>query len=98
MASPELDPVRIFISYSHRNEAAKNRLVVHLTVLQRVGLIAQWDDRLILAASEWEPAIQKELDRADVILLLISADFVASDFCWAVEMQQAIERDRKSVV
>jgi hypothetical protein len=95
MASPELDPVRIFISYSHRNEAAKNRLVVHLTVLQRVGLIAQWDDRLILAASEWEPAIQKELDRADVILLLISADFVASDFCWAVEMQQAIERHEK---
>lgn len=55
-------------------------------------MIEPWDDRQILAAEEWEPAILEHLERADLILLLISADFLASDFCWEREMIRAVER------
>jgi hypothetical protein len=84
--------IKIFLSYSHKDEADKDRLVTHLTLMKRQGLIAPWDDRQILPAEEWEPSIQKYLDEAELILLLISADFLASDFCWDRELQRAMER------
>ena len=60
--------------------------------MQRTGLVQKWDDRLLKAGEEWRKAIDENLERADIILLLVSADFLASDFCWQKEMKRALER------
>lgn len=85
-------PLRIFVSYSHRDEPGKERLLAHLKLLVRQGLIAPWDDRQIMATEEWEPALEQHLEDANLIILLISADFLASEYCWTVEMQRAMQR------
>ena len=86
------EPVSVFISYSHQDEDFRIGLEKHLTLLKRRGVISIWNDRKIQAGREWEGEIHYHLQYADVILLLISSDFVASDYCWDVEMQWAIER------
>jgi len=67
-------------------------LAKHLSVLRRQGVIKEWHDRRIGAGTEWKGAIDKELNDADVILLLVSSDFVASDYCFDVEMKRAMAR------
>jgi len=62
--------------------------------LQREGLINAWHDRKIEAGEEWLQAIDENLERADIILLLVSADFIASDYCYENEMRRAMERER----
>lgn len=64
----------------------------HLSVLRRTGVIAPWHDRRITAGREWEHEIDKHLEEAQVILLLVSADFLASDYCWGVEMKRALAK------
>jgi hypothetical protein len=81
-----------FISYSHKDEAHRERLVRHLALLERRGVLALWHDRKILPGEEWDETISCNLEKADIILLLISADFLASDSCYEKEMQRAIER------
>lgn len=83
---------RIFVSYSHKDEAHKDRLLTHLKLMERQGLIEPWVDRQIVPTEEWDPAIGSELDNADLILLLVSADFLASDYCWSVELKRSMER------
>lgn len=68
----------VFISYSHKDEAWKDRLMTHLGVLQREGLLDTWDDRRIGAGANWYEAIQQAIERASVAILLISADFLTS--------------------
>src|SRR5450759_1667907 len=85
-------PVEVFYSYAHGDEAFCNKLQKHLSLLQRQGLIKAWHDRHILPGTDWSQAIDEHLERASVILLLISADFLASDYCYGVEMQRALER------
>jgi TIR domain len=85
-------PIRLFYSYSHEDESLRNELAKHLAMLKRQGVIAEWHDRRIGAGEEWKGAIDKNLDDADVILLLVSAWFLASDYCWDVEMTRALER------
>jgi hypothetical protein len=63
-----------------------------LKPLQRGHLIDFWDDRDITAGSEWEREISEHLNTAQIILLLISPDFLASDYCYGTEMQRAMER------
>ena len=84
--------INIFVSYSHKNEADKDRLLTHLTLMAHQGLIAPWDDRQISVAEEWEPAIEEHLNKADLIILLVSADFLASKYCWGKELKRAMER------
>lgn len=83
---------RIFVSYSHRDEEHKDRLLIHLKLMERQKLIAPWDDRQIVPAEDWEPPILSHLENADLILLLISTDFLVSDFCWHQELTGAMER------
>lgn len=83
---------RLFYSYSHRDEALRVRLGAHLTALEREGLIVGWHDRCISAGREWAGEISAELDAADIILLLISTDFIASGYCHDVELKRALER------
>jgi tetratricopeptide (TPR) repeat protein len=97
MTSPSLQPVpqplKIFLSYSHEeDEALKNELIVHLTTLKRQGKILTWQDREIEAGAEWDTQIKQQLEAAEIILLLISAQFIASDYCYDLEMQRAVER------
>jgi hypothetical protein len=92
---PDNYPVKLFYSYSHKDEGLRNTLETHLTLLQRQKVISTWHDRKISAGEEWKNAIDENLKNADIILLLISADFLASDYCFDIEMKTAMERHRK---
>src|SRR6266567_4988533 len=85
-------PVEVFYSYAHKDASWRNELEKHLSLLHRQGLITAWHDRHILPGTDWAQAIDEHLERASVILLLISADFLASDYCYGLEMQRALER------
>ncbi len=58
-------------------------------------LIATWHDRLIKPGAEWKDVIDANLEQAKIILLLVSTDFIASDYCWEIEMKRALERHEK---
>jgi TIR domain len=91
-------PVKVFFCYAHEDELLLNKLKAHLRPLQRQGLIHVWHDRDISAGTEWEREISKHLNEADIILLLVSPDFMNSDYCYSIEMQQAIERHERGEV
>jgi hypothetical protein len=82
----------VFFSYSHADEALRDQLEMHLSLLKRQGHVEAWHDRRILAGDELDPAIKENLENADVILLLVSANFIGSDYCYSKEMERAIER------
>lgn len=82
----------VFISYSHEDERIKGKLDVALSALKRSERISTWNDRKIIPGTEWDEEIKSELSDADIILLLISADFLASNYIWNVEIKRAIER------
>lgn len=84
--------VKLFFCYAHEDEALLNKLKANLKPLQRQGLIDVWHDREISAGTDWEQEIKAQLDTAQIILLLISPDFMDSDYCYSVEMQKALER------
>ncbi len=85
-------PVKIFFCYAHEDEQLLNKLKNHLFPLKRTGLIDIWHDRGISAGSDWEQQIKSHLNQAQIILLLISPDFMASDYCYSIEMQRVLER------
>jgi hypothetical protein len=85
-------PIEVFFCYSHKDEKLRDKLEKHLSLLKREGLIAGWHDRKISAGNEWKGQIDKHLDSARIILLLVSAEFVASDYCYDIEMRRAMER------
>jgi hypothetical protein len=76
----------VFVSYSHADAAFLRRLQVHLTPLQRDGVISLWDDTRLLPGSQWQIEIKEALDRARVAILLVSADFLASEFITTNEL------------
>jgi tetratricopeptide (TPR) repeat protein len=82
----------VFISYSHKDEEWKNRLRPHLKVLEQVGRITIWDDRRIDAGDTWYPEIEQAMERAAVAVCLISADYLASDFCVKEEIPYLLTR------
>ena len=85
-------PVTLFYSYSHKDEALRDELATHLTILKRLGILAEWHDRQITAGEQWADQINENLETAQIILLLISADFLASEYCYSKEMRRALER------
>jgi internalin A len=96
LAEMREEPVRVFISYSHKDERFRLKLEPHLKLIQRQGLIATWHDRLIKPGTEWKDLIDANLEQAKIVLLLVSADFMDSDYCWEIEMRRALERHEKS--
>jgi hypothetical protein len=92
--------VKIFISYAHEDEKPyKERLEVCLKNLKRLierkfdnGTIDFWSDRQLLAGDLWEREILEQLEVADIVLMLISPDFMASDYCFSVEMEKALKK------
>jgi hypothetical protein len=88
-------PVRVFVSYSHKDDELRAELDTHLKIFERTKLIESWHDRRIPAGADWKGEIDREMEAADVILFLVSADFLASDYCYDVEGKQALERASK---
>ena len=83
---------RVFMSYSHADEELRNELEKHLESLRRQGVISIWHDHRIEPGEELHQQIAAELQTADIILLLVSADFLSSDYCYDTEMSRAMER------
>ncbi len=90
--SQTVAPVSIFYSYAHEDEPLRRQLEKHLTLLRRQGFISEWHDREILPGAEWSREIDEHLEMVSIILLLISPDFLASDYCYEIEMQRALKR------
>lgn len=82
----------LVFSYSHVDEELRNKLEVHLAGLKRLGLISTWHDRRITAGQEFAQEIDHNFESADVVLLLVSPDFIASDYCYNLEMKKSLER------
>ena len=88
----EGEGVKLFISYSHRDETLREQLDKHLAPLKGRKVIEAWHDRQIQAGMNWADKIDDNLNQADIILLLVSPDFVASNYCFNIELKQAMKR------
>src|SRR5438105_2365182 len=99
MASPTSDQkaLRLFYAYAHKDERLRDKLETALALLRRHGLIQEWHDRKIGAGQEWREEIDTQLEAADIILLLISPDFIASDYCCGLEMKRALARHQEGL-
>lgn len=86
---------KLFISYSHADETLKDKLEKHLTMLRRQEIIEPWSDRMMNVGAHIDETVLQKLEEADVVLLLVSADFLASEYCYSKEMKRAVERHRQ---
>jgi len=84
--------IALFFSYAHKDQDLRDKLAAHLKLLERRGVIASWHDREILPGTEWKGQIHHHLETAQIVLMLISSDFLASDYCYDIEMKRALER------
>lgn len=85
------ESLNVFISYSHADEKLKNELVKHLHPLKRMGLIDDWHDRKLEAGDNWDQTISVHLESADIILVLVSIDFINSKYAYDIELDRALE-------
>lgn len=92
---PASSPLRLFYSYAHEDESLRDQLATHLSQLEHERAIRSWHDRGIDPGSEWDREISQQLLEADIILLLVSADFLASDYIRSNELRVALERHEK---
>lgn len=86
--------LKVFISYAHKDEDIKNELDNHLIGLKRSEKIEVWNDRKIIPGEEWDDTIIGELRAADIIILLISVNFLNSKYIWEKELTVAMERHK----
>ena len=84
--------LKVFVSYCHSDEIWEKRLEKHLSMLKRMGIVHSWHDRMIAAGDDFNEAIDRYLSVADLVLLLISPDFLSSDYCYNKEMKGALKR------
>ena len=94
MADSPKQEIRLFYCYAHEDKLLRDELEKHLSWLRRRYKLTNWYDREILPGEEWEQAIDMHLNTANLILLLISSDFMDSDYCYGKEMRRALERHR----
>jgi hypothetical protein len=90
--------VEVFISYAKADEPYRKQLETHLSVLKRQGLVSLWHDEQIQLGTNKVEAVDTHLSEASIILLLVSADFLASDYCYSIEMAQALKRHEAGLV
>jgi hypothetical protein len=83
--------INVFFSYSHKDELLRDELEKHLSILKRQGVINTWHDRRIDAGAQFHEEISNNLKNANIILLLVSPDFLASDYCYDIELKKALE-------
>ena len=89
---PSKKALSVFVSYCHTDEHMKDQLVKHLSPLKRSGLICEWHDRKITGGENFGDAISSNLESASIILLLVSIDFINSQYCYDIEMDAALKR------
>lgn len=90
-----MQPPTIFFSYSHRDRKLRDHLERHLSALKQQAIISSWHDGSVLPGQEWDEAIKSNLNSAQIILLLISADFLSSDYINRIELTRALERHQQ---
>jgi hypothetical protein len=90
---PGVSKTRLFISYSHLDENLKIELEKHLEPLRRIKLITAWSDRKLIPGDDWGSVISSNLEEAQVVLLLVSIDFINSEYCYDIEMDRAMARN-----
>lgn len=90
-----MKPIRVFFSYAHEDEKFREELEKHLSFLKRNKKIIGWHDRRITGGSNWEQEINDNIDQAQIILMLISPDFINSDYCFETESIRALEKHSK---
>jgi hypothetical protein len=95
MEAKQTQVIKIFYSYASEDIPLRDELEKQLRPLKRQGQISEWHDQAIQAGTRWGQEIDAHLSTSDIILLLISPDFFASEYCWSNEMQHALERHRK---
>src|SRR4051812_24277230 len=93
-----MDPVKIFISYSHKDEALMEELHEFLQPLKIAGKITIWNDKAIVVGDLWDNAIKKALNEVDLILLLLSPSFLASSYVNSTEIEMAFELQKQGKV
>jgi hypothetical protein len=86
------EALNVFVSYSHADEQSKNDLLKHLEPLRRLEIVRAWHDRMLKPGEDWGKKISDNLEKADIILLLVSIDFINSPYCYDIELDRAIER------
>jgi hypothetical protein len=91
-ALPTKKALNLFVSYCHADEIVKTELLKHLEPLRRLQLIETWHDRQIKAGEDWGNKISVNLERADIIVLVVSIDFINSKYCYDIELDRALER------
>lgn len=91
-------PVKVFISYAREDKAYKDNLVKHLKPLERKGVISSWHDGVIEAGQEWETNLKEALETSNILIFLVSSDFVNSDYINNVEIEKAMERYKSGEV
>lgn len=87
-----MNTINIFLCCAHEDEGYRNELAKQLRILSRQGLVLSWHDGEISPGMEWAREIEMHLNMAHLILLLLSPDFMDSDFCYSIEMKRALER------
>jgi hypothetical protein len=93
-SSPQ--PIRLFVAYAREDDAFRRKLLVTLADWKRQNLIADiWSDREIVPGKQWDDAIREALDAADLILVLMSHDSIASEYMASVEIVRALERHNR---
>src|SRR5690348_1868939 len=92
MQAEQIRAIKIFYSYAHEDEMLCRQLKIHLNAIKQQSSVSERYDRDISAGKEWMREIDIHLNTADIILLLISPDFLNSDYCNSREMKRALER------
>src|ERR1051326_5746832 len=92
MVAESMRALKLFYCYAHQDKDLRDELELHLSTLKRLKQISTWHDREISPGKEWSNEIELQLNMADIILLLISPHFIASESCYSAEMQRALER------
>ncbi len=87
-----MEPVHLFYSYAHEDESLRDELAGHLKIMERRGVIRPWYDRCLAPGQTWDHEINSRLATADLVLLLVSADFINSDYIWGKELDVAMKR------
>lgn len=88
-----MEPVDLFYSYAHEDESLRDELAGHFKIMERRGVIRLWHDRCLAPGQKWDNEINAQLAAADLVLLLVSADFIKSDYIWSHELDVAMKRN-----
>ena len=97
-STQQSEKLKLFISYSHADQELKEQLVRHLRPLEREALVEVWADHQILAGDDWDKEVAKNLTEADIVITLVSIDFINSNYCYNVELLNALEREAEGEV